>query len=128
MAAKDLEKLNLNDRDPGIRRRRPVKVGFAFASAPAGAPKEGFSFNLPPAPAADDDDDDEMKLPAAVLGECLGYGRSMRSARRSCSEYVKKGPRSKRSIGEDQIPSSKTEQESSTGSWSPPSRTTTSRP
>ena len=53
MAAKDLEKLNLNDTDPGIPPPPPGQSGgFAFASAPAGAPKEGFSFNMPPAPPA----------------------------------------------------------------------------
>ena len=91
MAAKDLEKLNLNDQDPGIPPPPPGGGGFSFASAPAGAPKEGFAFNLPPAPPAEanDDDDDEMKLPAAVLGRVLGLRALHEKREEVMREYVK---------------------------------------
>ena len=91
MAAKDLEKLNLNETDPGIPPPPPGGGGFSFASAPAGAPKEGFAFNLPPAPPAEanDDDDDEMKLPAAVLGRVLGLRALHEKREEVMREYVK---------------------------------------
>ena len=83
---------------------------------------------MPPAPpAADDDDDDEMKLPAAVLGRVLGLRALHEKREEVMSEYVKERAASKRSIGRRSIPSSKTEQESSTGSWSPHYPTRTSR-
>ena len=46
MAAKDLEKLNLNDADPGIPPPPPGGGGFSFASAPAGAAKHGVSASV----------------------------------------------------------------------------------